>query len=150
MKIYVDADGCPVVNNVVSICRDYGLDVVIVKNYAHKIDSDYASIISVDISRDSVDFFIVNKLEKGDLVVTQDYGLAAMCLSRQALAINQNGIVYSDDNMDGMLNSRHFNMELRRQGKFYGKSPKRKLKDNKAFDLRFRSLIEGLINKNPG
>lgn len=142
MKIYVDADGCPVVNIAIKLAKEYGLEIIVVKNYAHRIVDDYAEIVSIDISRDSADFFIINKVNKGDIVITQDYGLAAICLSKSAIPINQNGLVYTNNNIDGMLNQRHIHRELRQQGKHHAKAKKRKLEANKTFENNFRRLIE--------
>lgn len=142
MKIYIDADGCPVVDIAISIAREKNLDIVIVKNYAHVIENDYAEIISVDISRDSADFYIVNKLRENDIVVTQDYGLATMCLSKNARVINENGLIYTSENIEGLLNRRHLHRELRSQGKFHSKSKKRTSSLDKAFIKGLNSLIE--------
>lgn len=142
MKIYVDADGCPVVDIVIDIGKKYDLDVIVVKNHAHKIVDDYAQIVSVDISNDSADFYIVNRVEKRDIVVTQDYGLAAMCLSKEAVPINQNGLIYSNNNIEGMLNSRHIHKTLRRQGIHHSKAKKRK----SHTDIVFKDKLEELIN----
>lgn len=142
MKIYIDADGCPVVNEAINVAKEYNIDVTIVKNYAHEINDSYATVISVDISRDSADFYIVNAVGKDDIVVTQDYGLAAMCLSKEAIPINQNGIIYTQDNIDGMLNNRHLHQQLRKQNKFYGKSKKRSPEADKKFIAGLRKLIE--------
>ena len=54
-----------------------------------------------------MDFMLVNMIKKGDLVIAQDYGLAAMCLARGAVTINQNGMIYSEDNIDALLMQRH-------------------------------------------
>lgn len=142
MKIYIDADGCPVVSEVIKIAKKCNIEVVIVKNFAHNIKSKYASVVSVDISKDSADFYIVNAVEKGDIVVTQDYGLAAMCLSKETMPINQNGLIYTQENIDGMLNRRHLHQSLRRQNKYLGRSKKRKSQWTKSFEDQLRKLIE--------
>ncbi len=142
MNIYVDADGCPVVNIAIDIAKEYGLGITVVKNYAHVITSDYATIITVDISRDSADYCIVNKMTSGDIVVTQDYGLAAMVLARGGISINQNGYIISQDNIDGMLNTRHINQKLRRQNIHTSKFKKRNSEADVSFDNGFRRLIE--------
>lgn len=142
MRIFVDADGCPVVNEAIILTKEYNLKIIIVKNYAHKIVDDYAEIISVDISRDSADFFIINQISPGDIVITQDYGLAAICLSKHALPINQNGFLYTDRNIDGLLNQRHIHGELRRAGRYHSKAKKRKTETNKVFQENLRKLIE--------
>ncbi len=141
MRIYIDADGCPVVDEVVKIAREHNVEVIIVKDFAHEIKSDYASVVSVDISRDSVDFYIVNDIQKYDIVITQDYGLAAMCLSKEAIPINQNGMVYTGDNIDGMLNRRHLHQSLRRQNKYLNKQKKRTAQWNLSFEEQLRKLI---------
>lgn len=147
MKIYVDADGCPVVREAVKIAKEYDIGVIVVKNYAHEFIDPYTTTVSVDISRDSADFYIVNRVKKGDIVVTQDYGLAAMCLSKEAIPINQNGLVYNEDNMDILLNFRHLHQELRRQKKYYNKAKKREKEANKKFEDSLRSLIGELLNR---
>src|SRR5690554_1784513 len=102
MKIYIDADGCPVVNFAVKIAREFKLDIIIVKNYAHDIYDDYANIVSVDISNDSTDLYIVNNINKDDVIVTQDYGLAALCLAKNAYVLDQNGLIYTKENIDNL------------------------------------------------
>lgn len=141
MKIFVDADGCPVVSISINIAKEYDLEIIIVKNYAHEIFDPYATIVSVDISRDSADFYIVNKVEKGDIIVTQDYGLAAMCLSKGAIPINQNGLVFTQENIDGMLNRRHLHQQLRKQNKYYSKAKKRNHEADTSFESSLRELI---------
>ena len=141
MKILVDADGCPVVNLTIKIAKEYDLDIIIVKNYAHEIHDPYATIITVDISNDSADFSIVNKAEKGDIVVTQDYGLSAMALSKEAICINQNGLIISSKNIDGLLNQRHINQKLRREQNIYTKFKKRNTQADLQFEENLRKLI---------
>ncbi len=142
MKIYVDADGCPVVDIAVGVAKEYKLEIIVVKNYAHEIADLYATVVSVDISRDSADFYIINRIEKGDIVITQDYGLAAMCLSKKATCINQNGFIFSQNNIDGMLNRRHLHQQLRRQNKYYSKAKKRIPEADREFEIVLRKLIE--------
>ena len=147
MKIFVDADGCPVVNIAIDIAKEYGLEIVVVKNYAHEIFNSYAKIVSVDISQDSADFYIVNRIEKNDIIITQDYGLAALCLSKEAFPINQNGLIFSEKNIDGMLNRRHIHGKLRRQNKYYGKVKKRNPRADKTFERNLAKLIEKIYPK---
>lgn len=142
MKIFVDADGCPVVNIAIEIAKEYGLEIIVVKNFAHMIKSSYAEIVSVDIENDSADFYIVNRVSKGDIVITQDYGLAALCISKEAYPINQNGLVYTPFNIDGMLNTRHVHRELRKSGKHHSKFKKRTRENDDKFKKSFKRLIE--------
>lgn len=145
MKIYVDADGSPVVNIAVNIAKEYDLEIIIVKNFAHEIHDSYAEVVSVDISNDSADFYIVNKIEGGDIVVTQDYGLASLSLAKEAIPINQNGFVFTRDNIDGMLNRRHLHQQLRKQNKRHGNIKKRKSEADKSFEKSLRKLVESKL-----
>lgn len=142
MKIYVDADGCPVVDIAVDVAKEFNLEIIIVKNYAHNIQDDYAQVISVDISQDSADLYIINHIDKGDIVITQDYGLAALCLAKKSYPINQNGLIFTEYNIDGILNRRHIHRELRRQGKLHGKFKKRESNLDSIFRSRLKELIE--------
>lgn len=145
MKIFVDADGCPVVEIAINIAKEYSLEIIVVKNFAHNIKDPYAKIISVDISNDSADFYIVNNISKDDIVITQDYGLAAICLSKGAYPINQNGIVYTHNNIDGMLNTRHIHSQMRRAGKNHSNFKKRTKENDNSFIKNFKNLIEEKI-----
>ena len=89
MHIYIDADGCPVVEQTIRIARQQGIPCTIICDSAHLFRDDYADTITVSTGADSADFRLVNLLRPGDLVITQDYGLAAMCLARQAYAMHQ-------------------------------------------------------------
>ncbi|ETA81769.1 YaiI/YqxD family protein [Youngiibacter fragilis] len=147
MKIYIDADGCPVAKLSVEIAKKYGIGAVIVKNYAHEIADDYAQIVTVDISSDSADLAIANMVRKGDILVTQDYGLAAMAMTRGANCINQNGLVMDERNIDNLLDKRHVSRKMRRDKKIYTKIPKRTLSDDESFKDSLVRLIERLSGK---
>lgn len=147
MKLYVDADGSPIVNNAIKIAKEFNLDIIIVKNFAHVIHDDYAQIVSVDISQDSADLYIVNHLSKGDIVVTQDYGLATLSLAKNAYVIDQNGLTFTEKNIDNMLNQRHIHAKLRRQGKHHSKIKKRNSDSDKAFESRLKELISNMKNQ---
>lgn len=141
MKIYVDADGSPVVDITTNIAMEYNIELIIVKNYAHDIYNDYATIISVDIGKDSADQFIVNHAQENDLVITQDYGLAALLLSKQVKVINQNGLIYNNDNIDSLLNRRFLNTRARSQNKRHPNIKKRSSLDDENFSKTLNSII---------
>lgn len=130
MKILIDGDGCPVVKETIEIARQLDLDVVVVTNYAHELESDYAKIVRVDFGRDVADLYIANHMEKGDLVISQDYGLAAMVIAKAGFVINQYGTVINSDNIDMILSKRHFNKKLRERHGKYTKFKKRTKEDN--------------------
>jgi len=146
MKVLIDADGCPVVNITVSISKKYGLDVLIIKNHSHVIHNDYATVITVDKSMDSADFYIVNHASEGDIIVTQDYGLAAMGLSKKAICITQNGMIISNYNIDDLMERRHMNKEIRRKHKKYTKFKKRDSEADEKFRQSFTRLVEEKLN----
>lgn len=141
MKILIDADGCPVTDIAENEARRRNIPCVIVCDGAHVFKSDYSRVITTDIGADSTDFVLANMTTSGDIVVTQDYGLAAMCLAKGARAINQNGIIYSDENMDGMLLTRHIGKKARRTG-FRTKGPKKRtVEQDEKFRASFTSML---------
>lgn len=93
MKVFIDADGCPVVDETVALCKKYSVECMIICDTAHVFNKDGAETVVVEKGADSADFRLVNMLSKGDIAVTQDYGLAAMCLARGAVPISQNGLI---------------------------------------------------------
>ena len=97
MTILIDADGCPVVDLTLQIARQFGVPVIILCDTAHQIEREGAQTLVFDKGADSVDFALVNRVKPGDIVVTQDYGLASMCLARCAKVLNQNGLEYTAD-----------------------------------------------------
>lgn len=142
MKIFIDADGCPVVEETVTIAKKFKIPVVIVKNHAHIINSSYAQVVTVDLSSDSADYYIVNHMKKGDLVVTQDNGLAAMALAKEGIVINQNGHIIDDGNIDAMLSTRHIHKTLRQRGIYASKAKKRVKSNSKSYEITLKNLLE--------
>lgn len=141
MKLIVDADACPVVAICESVARAQGIECVLVCDTAHKLISDYSTVITVSQGSDSADYKIVNTVQKGDIVVTQDYGLGAMCLSRGAYAINQNGMRYTDKNIDSLLFFRAASAKARRAGKHLKGPKKRDPAQNEVFKYELEKLI---------
>jgi uncharacterized protein YaiI (UPF0178 family) len=137
MKILVDADGCPVKDIIIDVARKYNIKVVLVKSICHELHDDYAEIVTVDKGRDMADIALINNTEEGDIVVTQDYGVAAMAIAKKATAINQNGWAYTEDNIDGLLMKRYIGQEIRKNHRKYTKIPRRTKKD----DIRFKKLL---------
>lgn len=144
MKILIDGDSCPVKNIVIGIAKELNIDVVLVKSISHHIVDEYAKIITVDKGRDRADIVLINNTVKGDIVVTQDYGLAALVLSKKAYAINQRGLVFNDDNIEMLLMRRHENEKNRRKHKKYTKIPKRSKDDDEKFEIEFRKLLKDI------
>ncbi len=144
MRIWIDGDGCPVVELTIKLAKKNGLPVTVVKNHAVVIESTYADVISVDISRDSADYYIANHISTGDLVITQDYGLAAMVLAKRGYCLTQNGREITAMNIDFLLDSRHQSREARMQGKRGPKHKKRSEADNEDFSEAFEAFVNRL------
>ncbi|MCD6323385.1 MAG: YaiI/YqxD family protein [Clostridiales bacterium] len=141
MKIVVDADACPVKNEIVKIAKRSGLEVIMVCDTSHVITSDYAKVITVDKGADSVDFALINMVKAGDIVVSQDYGVAAMALAKRAFAIGNFGKIYTQFNIDAMLNQRYLAKENRRKGGKFMKGPKAPIMNKSRFTESLLSLI---------
>lgn len=116
MRVLIDADGCPVVRIAVKCAEKHGVPVTLVCDFAHLFDLPGVEVVTVSKGADSADFRLVSMLRPGDLVITQDYGLAAMALARRADVISQNGLIYTDDNIDSLLLARHTSRKLRSAG----------------------------------
>ena len=141
MKILVDADACPVKAVIVKVAREKDIPVVMVCDTAHIINDGYSSTVTVDKGADSADFALINLAEPKDLVITQDYGVAAMALSRKSVAINQNGLVYTNENIDRLLMERHVGAKARKSGVRTKGPSKRTRDDDKRFETALRRLI---------
>ena len=146
MRIFIDSDGCPVVGIAVETAQKYGVPVTLVFDTAHMIQNEYAECIIVDKGSDSADLVLINRVSAGDIVITQDYGLAAMCLAKKAAALNQNGMFYTADNINRLLLQRHVNKKIRRAG---GKSAHIK-KRTPEQDEAFRRALINLLEKHYG
>lgn len=144
MKILIDADGCPVVKLAVKAAKKFGLEAIIICDTSHEFSDDHAKVITVGKGADSVDFKLVNLVEKGDIAVTQDYGLAAMVLAARGIPIRQDGLVYSDENIDSLLLARHTAKKIRRAGGRLKGHGARTSAEDEAF---YKSLCE-IIMKN--
>ena len=103
MKIFVDADACPVINIVEDIATKYNIPVPLLCDTNHVLTSDYSEVIVVGAGADAVDYKLISICHRGDIVVTQDYGVAAMALGKGAFAIHQSGKWYTNENIDQML-----------------------------------------------
>lgn len=107
MQIFVDADACPVVAIIEKIAKDNSVPVMLLCDTNHVLSSTYSKVVVVGAGADAVDYKLISICHKGDIVVSQDYGVAAMALGKGAYAIHQSGKWYTDDNIDQMLMERH-------------------------------------------
>lgn len=145
MKIFVDADACPVVDIVEDIASEYKLEVTLLCDTNHVIMSDYSEVIVVGAGADTVDYKLISICHRGDIVVTQDYGVAAMALGKGAFAIHQSGKWYTNENIDQMLMERHLNKKARRaSSRNHIKGPRKRTEED---DQRFAESFEKLLRK---
>lgn len=145
MKIFVDADACPVVDIVEDIASEYKLEVTLLCDTNHVLTSDYSEVIVVGAGADAVDYKLISICHRGDIVVTQDYGVAAMALGKGAFAIHQSGKWYTNDNIDQMLMERHLNKKARRvSSRNHIKGPRKRTEED---DQRFAESFEKLLRK---
>ena len=143
MRIYVDADACPVVSIVEQVEEKNNISVTLLCDTNHVLYSDYSEVKIIGAGADTVDFALINLCKRNDIVVTQDYGVAAMALGKGALAIHQSGKWYTDENIDQMLMERHLGKKMRRvSGKNHLKGPKKRTMED---DIRFAQSFERLI-----
>ena len=142
MKVFIDADACPVVDIAVSLCREFAVSCFLYCDTAHQMHRDGAQTVIVDKGADSVDFALVNKTQAGDVVITQDYGLASMCLARGTRVLHQDGWEYTPYNIDALLFQRHASREYRAAGGRTKGPSKRKNTQNEAFAAALRQILQ--------
>ena len=143
MMIYIDADACPVTQIAEDIARKHGIPVMLLCDTNHVLTSDYSTVKVIGAGADAVDFALINLCRRGDIVITQDYGVAALALGKGARAIHQSGKWFTDDNIDGLLIDRHLAKKARSSGKHHLKGPaKRTEEDDKRFAESFERLIQ--------
>ena len=142
MTIYIDADACPVTRIAERVAKEKSIPVVLLCDTNHVLTSDYSEVKIIGAGADAVDIALINLCRAGDVVITQDYGVAAMALGKGARALHQSGRVYSDGNISGLLESRHIAKVQRRKSKNHLKGPrKRTSEDDKRFEESLRRLL---------
>ena len=146
MRIYVDADACPGKDIIEDVARSLRIPVTMIVDTSHILSSDYSEVITVSQGSDSVDLALINRCEKGDLIVTQDYGLAALALGKGCFAIHPKGRIYSNQNIDIFLMERHISKEVRRAGKRHKGVAKRTKNDDEYFKSQFTYLCKQALS----
>lgn len=142
MRILIDGDGCPVVNQAIEAGRRRGLTILLFCDTAHQFSRPGAETIVVSKGADSADFALTARVEPGDVVVTQDYGLAAMCLARGGRPISQDGLIFTADNIDALLASRYEVKRIMAAGGRVKGPKKRKDAQNTSFIRALDQLLD--------
>lgn len=142
MRIIIDADACPSLNIIEDIAEYHHLECMVFCDYNHHITSNYSKVNIIDSGYQSVDMAIINEAKKDDIVITQDYGLATLVLSKKGNAINPNGMIYDNSNIDYLMNIRHVKAKIRSHIHLKGPKKRTKLDENNLI----KNIIY-LINK---
>ncbi|MGG7098367.1 YaiI/YqxD family protein [Clostridium sardiniense] len=145
MKIIIDGDACPSISKIENLAKEYAIEVNIFVDIHHFIQSDYSKVLIVDSGFQSVDMYVVNNSQNGDIVVTQDYGVAAMCLPRGVNVISPKGSIYTEKNIDLLLEQRHISQKIRKAGGRFKGPKKRTSEDEERLINNLRSIIEHSI-----
>ncbi|HMM20835.1 MAG TPA: DUF188 domain-containing protein [Selenomonadales bacterium] len=150
MKLLVDADACPRI--VLQLCLDiggrYAVPVWTVASYNHQIVSDHH--VAVGAGPQEADIKIINLAEAGDIVVTQDWGLAAMVLGKKAQCLGPAGRVYRPDQIEFLLEEREVKAKLRRGGGRTKGPAKRSAEDDRSFAIQLERLIREALRPGMG
>ncbi len=145
MRVLIDADACPVVSLAVTLCRQYNIPCILLCDTAHQLYKDGAETLVFDKGADSVDFALVNRVCPGDIVITQDYGLASMCLARKVQVLHQDGWEYNAYNISGLMEQRHAAQKFRAAGGRTKGPAKRTQAQNDAFSQALETLLQQAV-----
>ena len=149
MKIFVDADACPVQNEISFSAAQYDIPVVFVKSYAHFSHEETAAhveTIYVDKGAEMADMKIMQLIQANDIVITQDYGLASLCLPRGCTVIHHKGFLYTEENIEQLLAQRYASAQARRAGK-RTRGPKPFTEQERE---KFQRFFQRLLEKKMG
>ena len=141
MRILVDADACPVKKIIVDLAKENNLEVIMFFDNAHVYEDGYSKVYIIDKGADSVDYFLINRALPNDIVVTGDYGLASMALAKKTYPISPRGLIYTEDNIMGLLNQRAFSQKVRKHRNLKG--PKKRVSND---DEKFRYSLNVIIS----
>lgn len=142
MQVLIDADACPVTDITAKLCKKYQIRCILMCDTAHVMQCEGAQTLIFDKGADSVDFALVNRVNPGDIVITQDYGLASMCLAKRARILHQDGWEYTEYNISGLMEQRHAAKKFRMAGGRTKGPAKRKPEQDAAFQKALESLLQ--------
>ncbi|MFT4412666.1 YaiI/YqxD family protein [Fredinandcohnia humi] len=148
-KIFVDADACPVKEEILKLAGTYNVDVVFVASYAHVMSNPMGGEwIYVDSDKEAADLYIMNHARRQDIVITQDIGLASILVNKGVIAISPRGNEFEEENMDHILHLRYLSAKDRRSGT-YSKGPKPFTEDHRYhFNKVFEKILSNLAGFN--
>lgn len=142
-RVVVDGDACPVKSEIAQAVRLCGATALMVSSYAHVlVPEDQVQVVTVDASDQAADLYIANVLTPQDVLVTGDYGLAALGLSRGAAVLTPRGKIIREADIDGLLAHRHWSAKLRRGGTRTKGPPAFTSADRNKFLQNLTSLLQ--------
>ena len=147
--IYIDCDACPVKDITERVAKEKNIPLCLVTDVNHVIKSDYAEVVTVSQGADSVDIYLINRVSKGDIVISQDYGVAAMALGKGAYPLGNSGLVYTNENIDKLLFERFLGKKQRNSPKkraHFKAIKKRTREDDENFEASLRKVIDEIEN----
>lgn len=148
MRIIVDADACPGKAIIEKTASKYSIPVIMFCDLSHILSSTYSTIRYVESGFQSVDMAVANETKAGDIIVTQDYGVAAMVLGKNAFAINPKGFIYDQSNIDRLLFERHIAQKVRKSGGRTANHKKRSSEDDERLLRNLELLIKNGKNED--
>jgi hypothetical protein len=144
MRILVDGDGCPVISIITEVAAEMNLELIVYTDLNHQHQLDYGTLKVVDQGFQSVDMILCNQIKPGDIVITSDYGLAALALSRKALVLGFSGRKFTEQNIERLLAKRHRQFKERRRSGRHTSHKKRSKED----DRRFKNKLLEILSEN--
>lgn len=142
MRILIDGDGCPVVKESIDLAKSFGMEAIVFVDTSHIIKSNYARVVTVSKGHDSADFKLINMTSKGDIIITQDYGVATMGLVKGCIVLNENGFRYTNENIDELLSNRHMFKKALKAGHRVPHKKKRTREKDQMFIESLRRIIK--------
>lgn len=147
MRILVDADACPVKDEIIEVAKKREIEVIYFIDVNHQLASDYAKVVVVDQGADSVDLALINHMQKEDVVISQDYGVATLAIGKGGYAMLPSGKELHAGNIDMHMFERHLSREERKKGKRGTRHKKRTIMDNVQFHKALEMLVIRVGNK---
>ena len=147
MKIYVDADACPVKQIIIDLASKHQLHIVFIFSVSHSgnlklsKESKNIELVMVDNVSQAADMAIMNRVNSDDIVITGDFGLASIVLAKKAAALSHSGNIFDENNIDKLLFERYLSAAIRKSGgRVKGPSKREKQENDK-----FRNALESVI-----
>ena len=147
--IYVDADACPVKDEVYRVAQRYGLKVLLVSNaWLRAPNEEWIAVVVVGAELDAADAWIVEHVTEDDIVVTADIPLAALCLEKGSSVLGPRGRPFTEDSIGGALATRELMSQLREMGEVTGGPPVFEKRDRSQFLQALDQMVH-TIRKRP-